>query len=82
LMPSVAKQLMSVAPICAEQLEPIVERIARTVFDSYSDRLDSQRKSRRDTIPTPLTGANRSRGRDALRKTNQDLGAVPVLIAD
>lgn len=73
LMPSVAKRLTGAAPICAEQLGPIVERIALALFDAESRRSDLGRKSRRAMLPTPLTEANRSRGREGLRRKSLDL---------
>jgi len=74
VMQSVSRELMTTGPIWAKELGPVVERVAMTFFDANSGQSDSQRKSRRDTIPTRLTGANRSRGREAQR--SKTLNAV------
>ena len=64
VMPTVTTTLVATGPIWAKELGPIVERVAMTLFDANSRRSDAQRKPRRDKIPTLLTEANRSRGRD------------------
>jgi hypothetical protein len=76
VMPSVTKQLMMTGPAWAKELGPVVERVAMTLFDANARRSDSERKSRHYTLPTPLTEANRSRGRDALRKKSVNLGSI------
>jgi CRISPR-associated endonuclease Cas1 len=65
VMPAITKQLMTTGPLWAKELGPIVESVALTLFDEHSRRSDWQRKSRHNSMPTLLTQANRSRGRNA-----------------
>ena len=80
LMPSVAKPLAMAGTICARELAPIVEHVALALFDANSRRSDSERKSRRHTLPTILTQANRSLGRDAMRNRKDRIGSRAPLI--
>ena len=73
VMPSVSKELMTTGPIWAKELGPVVEHVALTLFDANSRRSDLGRRFPRDTLPTRLTEANRSNGRDGLRKNSLDL---------
>jgi hypothetical protein len=68
VMPTVTKQLMLTGPTWAKELGPVVERVAFALFAPKSRRSEADRKPRRDTLPTPLTEANRSEGRLLLRK--------------
>src|ERR1700730_16989953 len=72
-MPSVSKGLMTTGPIWAKELGPIVEHVALTLFDAKSQRFGSGRKSRRGTLPTLLTEANRSGGRNVAKKETRSL---------
>ena len=78
MMPSVSRELMTTGPNWAKELGPIVEHVALTLFDAKFRRSDSLRKSRRDTIPTLLTEANRSGGRDGQKKKSLDLVSLHV----
>ena len=80
VMPTVTKQLMTTGPAWAKDLGPVVEHVAMTLFDANSQRSDLRRKSRYVTLPTPLTEANRSRGRDAQRKKRFDLVSLAPLM--
>ena len=70
LMPMITKPLAIVGPVCAKELGPIVENVARILFDGRSRRADLGRHSLRK-IPTLLTQANRSRGREQLVKQSK-----------
>jgi len=73
LMPSVSRELMTTGPIWAKELAPVVEHVAETLFDAENRLSYSKRNSRRDRIPTLLTGANRSRGRDSVQRKSLNL---------
>jgi hypothetical protein len=49
-------------------LGPVVEHVALTLFERNSGRSDLGREPVWRRLPTPLTGVNRSLGRDARRK--------------
>ncbi len=67
VMPSLSKELMTTGPIWAKELGPVVEHVAMTLFDAETHPSDSQRRPRRNRVPTLLTEANRRLGRRALR---------------
>ena len=66
LMPSVSRELMITGPIWAKELGPVVELVSMTLFDAGHRRSESVRDSRRATLPTLLTGTNRSRAKEIL----------------
>ena len=82
LMPSLTKELMTTGPRWAKDLGPVVEGVARRLFDANSRRSDSERKSRHHTIPTLLTEPNRSRGRRWYPKKEPRFGVNEFLITD
>jgi hypothetical protein len=77
-MPSLTKELMTTGPRWGKELAPTVEGVALRLFDACSRRQDSGGKLRPDTLPTRLTEANRSRGRNSQPKKSLDLVWLPV----
>lgn len=76
ILPSLAKQLAETAPRWATAIAPVAEHVACTLMEGQQTGRGATRK-----VPTPLTQANRSAGRDAVRtqpkepKQLQDHGA-------
>lgn len=62
ILPSLAKQLAETAPRWATAIAPVAEHVARTLMEGQQTGKGATRK-----VPTPLTQANRSAGRDAVR---------------
>ena len=72
VLPPLSQQLAETAPAWAESVAPVAEDVARTLFRPEG------RGARRDrAMPTRLTGANRSAGREATRRRpGQGVAAV------
>lgn len=63
ILPPLSHRLAETAPHWAKLLAPVVERVARAFADGPGSRVDR--------LPTHLTQANRSAGRDRLRRQPQ-----------
>ena len=65
IMPPLTKLLAETAPHWAAAVAPIAERLARQLLGKGNAQKTAGRPQ---PVPTPLTQANRSKGRDAIRK--------------
>ena len=65
IMPPLTKLLAETAPHWAAAVAPVAERLARQLLGKGKARKTTRRPQ---PVPTPLTQANRSKGRDAIRK--------------
>lgn len=64
LMPALAQILAETAPRWAKEIAPVAEMVAKTLFAGEN----ANRTDRAKKIATPLTQANRSAGRDGVRR--------------
>jgi hypothetical protein len=71
LMPPLTHRLAETGSIWARELGPVIERVARMLFESRLNQEAANGKpksSRKHALPTPLTEGNRSAGRQPYRR--------------
>jgi hypothetical protein len=76
LMPPLSYQLAETGPRWARELGPVIERVARMLFESIPNpgvtTIDAKiRLPRKHSLPTPLTEKNRSNGREPYKRTSR-----------
>jgi hypothetical protein len=67
IMPPLTRLLAETAPRWAAAVAPIAERLVRQLLGEHSDKKTRGRWRSSRAVPTPLTQANRSAGRDKVR---------------
>ncbi len=73
VLPPLTHRLAETAPAWAKAVAPVAEGIARAFF-----RPEDRTAKHDQTLPTPLTGANRSAGRGAARRRSNAAGDAAV----
>jgi CRISPR-associated endonuclease Cas1 len=67
IMPPLTRLLAETAPRWAAAVAPIAERLVRQLLGQGSDKRPGRRPRSSRSVPTPLTQANRSAGRENVR---------------
>jgi CRISPR-associated endonuclease Cas1 len=79
IMPPLTQELAHTGPMLAKELGPVTERVARMLFEAARNTKAANAKGKAEStgkrqLPTPLTEANRSAGRQPYkRKPHPDL---------
>jgi hypothetical protein len=68
IMPPLTRLLAETAPHWAAAVAPIAERLARQLLAQGNDKTGRRRHRSSRPLPTPLTQANRSAGREKVRR--------------
>jgi CRISPR-associated endonuclease Cas1 len=81
IMPPLTRLLAETAPRWGAAVAPVAERLVRQLLGQHSDKKPRRRRQSSRPVPTPLTQANRSAGREKVRvRAAKSVRAKPTFL--